>query len=520
MSFARLRISCSQINEFLNEVTEDRWDFDKKQAVSIVVFRGACLPFDTEIGQHIDTYCEDGVLKEVTYAGNGTVNVNETSNSSSCCSLSALATIEDGTNPNTKKLVITITGTNPSFEINTGGGFVPINNQSTNRHIIDNIGNGTFTYSWTVRDASGCTFDGSTVVNNQPVQCTLFVTASSVNASFGVSDGQIFAAGNNGTPPYEYSLNGITFQSSGNFTNLIPNVYFVTVRDSNNCEEIRRVVVEENAGQPPANFPVDLIISPIIPYRFINLNSQGVLYDNELFTDEELYGSKKTCFEQLLNNSDIITIQLFYQEKTYNTFPKLIIRDAITNADITEIEFLNIGEGFYQIESTVPPEIQNRSVYFVIVSTDGTNNLQVVARSEYIKVEDREDSILIEYSNDSDYDDVRYAGNAYTNRLRIPIFNFWETTLGKESEVEKLSDRDLKLFQDTKKIRKLRVDFTPDYIHDKIELALSHDNIIIDNVRYVQKAEYDYGAYKIAQRLKTASVDLEDQNFIKSNVIT
>ena len=522
MAFILLRRTCTPVGGSSFQIVEDRWDTDLKQVNSQGLFGETCTAFEMIPGQTVEQFCVGSTNRIITYNGTGGTNTIDQANSALCCSISAIGTVEDGTNANTKKLVISITGTNQPFEIetSTGGGFNPISDITNDRHIIDNIGSGTFTFNWTVRDASSCTFSGTSVVNNQVVTCDVSVNATGVNASNGGNDGQILVVGNGGATPYQFSLDGGAFTTVVPFTGVSPGSHTVTIRDANNCEEQTTVQVGEDAGTPPSSFPVDLTISRIIPYRFKNLNASGFVYDNELFNDETLYGTNKACFEQLLGNTDTISIQIIYLETTYNTIPKLVIRDAFTDVDITEINFTSLSDGFYQIEATVPALIQNRTVYFVVVSTDGSSNLQDVARSEFIKAQDRTDSLVLEYSNDSDYDDVKYSGNAYTNRLRIPIINFFESPLQTESEVIQLSDRDLKLFQDTKKIRKLRINFAPDYIHDKIVLALSHDNVIIDNVRYVQEAEYEYLEYKVARRLRRATVDLKDQNFIKNNVIT
>lgn len=519
MAFIVLRRTCTPAGAGSILITEDRWDTDLKQVNMQGIFGQTCDPFELIPGQTVEQFCVGSTNRIITYDGAGGTNTIDQADSALCCSISAIATIEDGTTANTKKLIITITGTNPAFEIEIGSGFVSISNPTTQQHIVDNIGSGTQTFVWTVRDANLCTFAGTSVVNNQAVECDVSVATGGVNATFGNNDGQINVQANGGTAPYEFSLDGGMFTATVPFTGVAPGAHTVTVRDANNCEDITTQNIIEDPGTPPASFPVVLTISPIIPYRFINLNASGFVYDNQLFTSEVLYGLNQVCFEQLLGNSDTISIQIRYSDQTYNTIPKLVIRDSFTDADITEIDFILLGDDFYQIESTVPAAIQNRSVYFVVVSTDGSSNLQDVARSEFIKVEDREDSLVLEYSNDTDYDNVKYSGNAYTNRLRIPIINFFESPLQTETEVLELSDRDLKLFQDTKKIRKLRVNFAPDYIHDKIVLALSHDNVTIDNVRYVQEAEYEYLEYLVARRLRRATVDLNDQNFIKNNVI-
>jgi hypothetical protein len=58
------------------------------------------------------------------------------------------------------------------------------------------------------------------------------VTAISSNATCGASNGSITATGLGGTTPYQYSLDGITYQASNIFTGLAAGAYTVTIKDA------------------------------------------------------------------------------------------------------------------------------------------------------------------------------------------------------------------------------------------------------------------------------------------------
>jgi hypothetical protein len=72
-----------------------------------------------------------------------------------------------------------------------------------------------------------------------PVDCTtsnLSVSATGVNpTSCSTANGSISATGSGGTAPYQFSLNGGAFQSSGSFASLAPGNYQVVIKDANDC---------------------------------------------------------------------------------------------------------------------------------------------------------------------------------------------------------------------------------------------------------------------------------------------
>ena len=86
----------------------------------------------------------------------------------------------------------------------------------------------------TVTDANDCTKTCSVVITENPaVSCSAFV-GSNVSCN-GDADGTLIVVPSGGTGTYDYSLDGITFQSGISFTSLSASTYTVTTRDGNNC---------------------------------------------------------------------------------------------------------------------------------------------------------------------------------------------------------------------------------------------------------------------------------------------
>lgn len=72
-----------------------------------------------------------------------------------------------------------------------------------------------------------------------PVDCStnnLAISTTTTNPTgCGTNNGVINATGSGGTAPYQFSLNGGAFQTTGAFQNLGSGNYEITIRDSNNC---------------------------------------------------------------------------------------------------------------------------------------------------------------------------------------------------------------------------------------------------------------------------------------------
>ncbi len=90
-------------------------------------------------------------------------------------------------------------------------------------------------YTVTIRDTNLCTSDVPVTIIGSATPLSGSITAQTDVACFGEATGTVTVEGSDGSPPYEYSLDGGAFQGSGNFINLTANSYTITVRDTNLC---------------------------------------------------------------------------------------------------------------------------------------------------------------------------------------------------------------------------------------------------------------------------------------------
>jgi hypothetical protein len=96
------------------------------------------------------------------------------------------------------------------------------------------IGLAAGTYEIRVKDTKSCITSLSGVAITQVNTLTSSVT-SKTNVSCLLNDGSVTVTGANGTAPYTYSLNGGSFQSGSNFSNLTAGTYQVKVKDTKGC---------------------------------------------------------------------------------------------------------------------------------------------------------------------------------------------------------------------------------------------------------------------------------------------
>ncbi|WP_445383587.1 T9SS type B sorting domain-containing protein [Robiginitalea sp. IMCC43444] len=167
--------------------------------------------------------------------------------------------------------VATHTPANPSCD-GSADGSVTINidpNFGTPAYEVDFDGNGfsaqtTYnglaagTYSYTVRDAKGCTYTDS-VTLTAPAPIT--ADAVLIQAYTCLQDGSIQAQNvSGGTAPYSYSIDGVNFGAADTFTGLTDGTYTVFVRDANGCVFITAPVVI-----PPLDPPTDISFAATPP---------------------------------------------------------------------------------------------------------------------------------------------------------------------------------------------------------------------------------------------------------------
>ncbi|HRH02674.1 MAG TPA: PKD domain-containing protein, partial [Bacteroidia bacterium] len=182
-------------------------------------------------------------------AGAYTVTIKDANN---CINTSSIINVNSNSGATVTAISSNTTcgASNGSITVNGVGGTTPY------QYSLDGItyqANNVFTglaagaYTVTIKDANNCINTSSIININSNSGAT--VTAISSNATCGASNGSITATGVGGTTPYQYSLNGITYQASNVFTGLAAGAYTVTIKDANNCISTSSIInINSNSG--------------------------------------------------------------------------------------------------------------------------------------------------------------------------------------------------------------------------------------------------------------------------------
>lgn len=132
---------------------------------------------------------------------------------------------------NDGSLTVNVANGAPPYQYSIDG----VNYQSGN--VFTGLASGE--YIVTVKDNNGTTIAGNGSVYDK---CPL-VQGTPTHVTCAGNDGMVAATATKGTPPYQFSIDGSNFQSSGTFTGLVAGNYSLTVKDSKGHTHTRQIVV-------------------------------------------------------------------------------------------------------------------------------------------------------------------------------------------------------------------------------------------------------------------------------------
>ncbi len=165
-------------------------------------------------------------------------NINATINDLSGITASITAQTDvDCNGNNTGSVTVTASGSVAPYEYSLDGG--PFQASGTFNNLTAGV------YTVTAQDANNCQFPVAVTIT-EPTALTASITLLADVQCNGGNDGSVTVAGADGTPGYQYSIDGgTTYQASGTFGALTAGNYTITVQDVNLCTTTVPVTITE-----------------------------------------------------------------------------------------------------------------------------------------------------------------------------------------------------------------------------------------------------------------------------------
>ena len=151
-------------------------------------------------------------------------------------------------------------------------------------------------YKFWIRDAKGCVAQTGIYTITQPSVLQVLVTSKSEVKCFGGSYGSVTVSASGGSPDYNYSLDGINFQTENTFTGLNAGSKTIIVRDNNGC--IKTVTTD--------------ILQPSAPLSMINVQQDNLVCNSDNSGKVILDATEGTApYQYSLNGIDFQTGSTF-----------------------------------------------------------------------------------------------------------------------------------------------------------------------------------------------------------------
>ena len=102
-------------------------------------------------------------------------------------------------------------------------------------------------YTVVVTDANSCSGNATINITEPATALSGSITSQTDVSVYGGNDGSVTVDGSGGTAPYQYNLDGGSYQASGTFLTLTAGSYTVTVQDANGCTFDVPVIINQPA---------------------------------------------------------------------------------------------------------------------------------------------------------------------------------------------------------------------------------------------------------------------------------
>lgn len=256
---------------------------------------------------------------------------------------------------------------------------------------------------------------------------------------------------------------------------------------------------------------IPMTISDALPVQFWAT-------DCETYNEKEVCGIYQRCFCQPFQCSDPINLQ-FFDDSGLDYYLQIVDSNDIEL--FSTLFFADEMEGRTVYSLSITPEaFCNQKIRLNIIQ-DASPETEVF-RSDCLDIKTTHScTTLIRYTGNRDYAGLVYADESPEAEfyLRVPSVFFHERNPEEDKSLELSNSVIINTSGTIKSQRRLDVFPTPDYFHRKLQLALRHQTVEIDNKLWIREEAYEKSVPQNPRwPLKKASVWLTERNFVVRNI--
>ncbi len=233
-------------------------------------------------------------------------------------------------------------------------------------------------------------------------------------------------------------------------------------------------------------------------------------YDEQTSNEKVICGLiKQDCYCQQFNCDDEIRVQIQNAAQLY-----LKIMDS--DGDVLQTRTMTETSDDVWEDSFIPSEegLCDRQIQLVVAVLAGP-----VAKSDCLHFHDVDCSVLLEYSNSTNFDNLNYSASPPpTFQLRIPAMFFEEKNPQEQEDLPLSNGVIVTLRSEIQEKTLLDTGYMPNYMHKKLQKVLMHETITIEGTQWKKRDSYDDNPVK-KYNLKRASVWLTKYNSVEKNTI-
>lgn len=167
-------------------------------------------------------------------------------------------------NLNNGNVIASASGGTPPYLFDLGGIFV----QNTGNFPMVSGGS----YTLTVTDAGGQSTSVPVNVTNTFNSPQISISSYTPASDCGTADASVILQATGGTPPYQYSLDLVNYQTSNTFSNIYPGIYHLSVKDANGCVAVMSNFFQTFFLSPNCNMGLG------VDYTYSSCTTEGLVH--------------------------------------------------------------------------------------------------------------------------------------------------------------------------------------------------------------------------------------------------